>query len=305
MSATTRTMIDAAAGGTLMGETPEEAYELLDEMASNNYQWSLDRMAPKRATGVDKINVFSVLAAQVVNLSNQLGNMNVNVIQSTNVICDFCAGNHASIDCQVRSPFAISTSKQTNFVSYFQRQNNPYSNTYNLGWRNHPNFSWGNTQNTLKPPLGFQPQEKKPNLEDLITQFITKFETKFQNQDATIRNLERQIGQLASMISERPQGSLPSNTETNPKKQVQAITLRSGKELEIPKENNQEAEEKQELAAPNLSSKSEASKEEATPSSPMASRVVKEATKQPPYDSSFKPYVLLIPFPQRLKKKIR
>ena len=21
-------------------------------------------------------------------------------------------------------------------------QNNPYSNTYNVGWRNHPNFSW-------------------------------------------------------------------------------------------------------------------------------------------------------------------
>lgn len=279
MSATTQTMIDAAAGGTLMGKTPEEAYELLDEMASNNYQWSSDRMAPKRAAGVHEINAFSVLAAQVANLSKQLSNMNVNAIQSTNVICDFCAGNHASVDCQVGSPFATSTSEQASFVSNFQRQNNPYSNTYNPGWRNHPNLSWGNTQNTLKPPPGFQPQEKKPNLEELITQFITKSETKFQNQDATIRNLERQIGQLASMISERPHGSLSSNTETNPKEQVQAITLRRGKELELPKENNQEAEEKQELAAPNLSSKSKASKEEATPSSPMASRAAKEASK--------------------------
>ncbi|MED6162704.1 hypothetical protein PIB30_073109 [Stylosanthes scabra] len=25
-------------------------------------------------------------------------------------------------------------------------QNDPYSNTYNPGWRNHPNFSWGGTQ---------------------------------------------------------------------------------------------------------------------------------------------------------------
>ncbi len=88
-------------------------------------------MAPKRAAGVHEINAFSVLAAQVANLSKQLGNMNVNAIQSTNVICDFCVGNHASVDCQVGSPFAISTSEQANFVSNFQRQNNPYSNTYN------------------------------------------------------------------------------------------------------------------------------------------------------------------------------
>lgn len=83
----------------------------------------------------------------------------------------------------------------------------------------------------FKPSPGFQPQEKKRTLEELITQFFTKSETKFQNQDVIIRNMERQIGQLASMILERPQGSLPSNTETNPKEKVQTITLRSDKEL--------------------------------------------------------------------------
>ena len=36
-------------------------------------------------------------------------------------------------------------------------QNNPYSNTYNLGWRNHPNFSWGGQgQNRQNPLPGFQ-----------------------------------------------------------------------------------------------------------------------------------------------------
>jgi hypothetical protein len=28
----------------------------------------------------------------------------------------------------------------------FRLQNNPYSNTYNSGWKNHPNFSWRNEQ---------------------------------------------------------------------------------------------------------------------------------------------------------------
>ena len=42
LGSTTRTMIDATARGTLMGKTSEVAYELLEEMASNNYQWSLE-----------------------------------------------------------------------------------------------------------------------------------------------------------------------------------------------------------------------------------------------------------------------
>jgi len=33
-------MIDAAAVGTLMSKTKEEVYNLIEEMALNNYQWS-------------------------------------------------------------------------------------------------------------------------------------------------------------------------------------------------------------------------------------------------------------------------
>lgn len=33
--------------------------------------------------------------------------------------------------------------KQVDFVGQNHRfPNNPYNNTYNLWWRNHPNFSW-------------------------------------------------------------------------------------------------------------------------------------------------------------------
>ena len=50
--------------------------------------------------------------------------------------------------------------------------------------------------------------------------------------EAFLRNLENQVGQLASNLFRRPQGGLPSNTEKNPREKVNAITLRSGKELE-------------------------------------------------------------------------
>ena len=45
---TMRSMIDAAVGGTLMSKTEYEAYNLIEEMALNNYLWSNERVQPKR-----------------------------------------------------------------------------------------------------------------------------------------------------------------------------------------------------------------------------------------------------------------
>ena len=50
--------------------------------------------------------------------------------------------------------------------------------------------------------------------------------------EASLRNLENQVGQLASILSKRPQGGLPSNTEKNLREKVNVVTLRNGKELE-------------------------------------------------------------------------
>ncbi|PPS01676.1 hypothetical protein GOBAR_AA18984 [Gossypium barbadense] len=56
-------------------------------------------------------------------------------------------------------------------------------------------------------------------------------ETALKNQQASIQGLETQIGQLAMLISERPQGSLPSNTESNTREQLNSITSQDEKGL--------------------------------------------------------------------------
>ena len=61
---------------------------------------------------------------------------------------------------------------------------------------------------------------------------IVNQETLIRNQASSIHNLEVQVGQNASLLSARAQGSLPSNTDKISKEQVHAITLRSGKQLE-------------------------------------------------------------------------
>ena len=133
-------MVDAVAGGALMSKTHEAAYELLEELASNSYQWPIERAMPRKAAGVLELDSITSLATQMAKLSQQLGKMNVNVVQ-TNVVCDQGAGNHSSVDCKMGNPFAQSNYGQANYMSNFQCQNNPYLNTYNPGWRNNPNFS--------------------------------------------------------------------------------------------------------------------------------------------------------------------
>src|SRR5262249_53589265 len=60
-----------------------------------------------------------------------------------------------------------------------------------------------------------------------MSKFISTSKARFQNQDASIKNLETQVGQLARLMSERAQGTLPSNTEPIPRGQVNAVFLGS------------------------------------------------------------------------------
>ncbi|XP_040941654.1 uncharacterized protein [Gossypium hirsutum] len=60
----TRQLIDAATGGTLNNETPEEAYEFIEEMPLNNHQWQVMRIKSTKATSVFNLDVATVLSNQ-------------------------------------------------------------------------------------------------------------------------------------------------------------------------------------------------------------------------------------------------
>ncbi|XP_073130892.1 uncharacterized protein [Henckelia pumila] len=91
---------------------------------------------------------------------------------------------------------------------------NPYSNNYNPGWKNHPNLSWkpaDPTANTSKPV------EQKPSFEEIMMNYVAGTETRLRNQKAMFQKLETQMAQIATQLSTRPIGTLPSNTEPNPR----------------------------------------------------------------------------------------
>ena len=55
-----------------MKKTINETYELLEDMATNIYQWPKERLAFKKVAGVVDIDVLSNLATQVSLLNRQL-----------------------------------------------------------------------------------------------------------------------------------------------------------------------------------------------------------------------------------------
>lgn len=80
--------------------------------------------------------------------------------------------------------------------------------------------------------------------------------------DGRIQTLENQMSTLATLMSQRVQGTLPTQTEPNPKEQAKAITLRSGKELSAApqKEEQVVAKEKKALIEGSTSEEGEKGK---------------------------------------------
>src|SRR3954465_546360 len=217
-------------------------------MASNNYERGGDHQ--RKNAGVLDVDEVTSLKSQMVAMQKQMARMQVNAAQVPMLVCELCAGGHATQDCQVGNTFG--QQEQVNFANNFQRSQgnsygNPYPHAYNPNWRTtHPNLSWGNNSNQ-QPQYPQQQQvrneqQQKSGVEELLTKYIEENEKRLEsndmfmkNQSASIKNLEMQMGQIHNLLAKRQQGTLPSDTEKNPREHVNAITLRSGTTYDEPR----------------------------------------------------------------------
>ncbi|XP_062119073.1 uncharacterized protein LOC133832794 [Humulus lupulus] len=156
---TTRTIIDVAAGGDFMSKSTNEAYELLEEMAMNNYQWPTERGQPKKVGGMMELDAILMLTAQVAALTKQLQKTTLpsQAMQVQN-LCELCATTHPPNQFPALDMNNMPMEEVQAIGKYLRQPNNPNSISYTPAWKNHPNFSWSNIQNTLQPYLQPQPQ---------------------------------------------------------------------------------------------------------------------------------------------------
>ena len=248
-----RSMIDAASGGALVDKTPEAARNLIANMAANSQQFNTrnDLLPPPKR--VNEVSTTS-LEKQVSNLTSLVQQLALGQQMRPCGVCSMVG--HATDMCPA---IQEGSHEQANAVEGFlgqpRQRYDPYSNFYNEGWKDHPNFRYGNQQQGIpnvapsRPP-GYpqhrvqQPYQVRPppppqnqgtSLEDLVKALATNSMQFQQTTQTQLQHLENQIGQLATSMSRiegRTSGKLPSQPEINPKENASAMSLRSGKQLE-------------------------------------------------------------------------
>ena len=252
-------MIDAASGGALVDKTPEAARNLIANMAANSQQFGTRLDPPSKH--VNEVNISS-LEQQIASLTSLVRQMVVGNMQTMKA-CGICSVvGHPTDMCPTLHEEPI---EQVNVAGGLpgqpQRKYEPYSSTYNPGWRDHPNLSYGNPQvnqpATQNHPICQQYKQPYPprqqsgqtsnsgmSLEDIVKSLATntlqfQWEMKQFQQEAraNIQSLDNQMGQMATAISRlkvQSLGKLPSQTVVNPRENASAIVLRTVKEVEIP-----------------------------------------------------------------------
>ncbi|XP_071933992.1 uncharacterized protein [Coffea arabica] len=296
-----RSIIDAASGGALVNKTPRGAWELIEGMAENSQQFGSREDIPTRRVNEVETSSIQQQISELTSFVRQLAVGSASHVKA----CGVCtAVGHPTEMCPMVQE---ETAEQVNMAGHApapRKPYDPYSSTYNPGWRDHPNLSYGgNRQSNFVPnrQQGHQQQyhhrppplsNSSPSMEEMMKQLLAnqqKTDSDLQsmrNQLGQVQSLQNQMNQMAITINRlesQVQGKLPSQPEANPKN-VSAMTLRSGKEVQgpepvIPKDKDEERIEKE------LEEEGTDNKNAKVPSNPIPT-----AKTNPP------------PFPSRLEK---
>ncbi|CAN6544143.1 unnamed protein product [Malus baccata var. baccata] len=253
-----RQMLDASAGGALVDKTPMAAKILIANRALNAQQYEgVGQRGPPRQQ-VHEVSSTSNIQSQLANLTSIVSQMAEGMKIQGPMVCGVCSiQGHASEKCpQLIENGGWESANAIGFQSQNQPRHDPYSNTYNPGWRDHPNFKWREPQQTQpqggfrQQPPGFYTKPYAPTQvlpqpaqttsgnaldNDTLVKLLTTLTQGQENQNKRVDQLEKQMGQIAEGLGQiRDQGKLPSSTIPNRKggfESAKAITLRSGKEV--------------------------------------------------------------------------
>ncbi|CAN6462656.1 unnamed protein product [Victoria cruziana] len=255
-----RQTIDSSCGGSLMLKSEEDAWVLFDTLSENSLHSTGSSTSRQQAgkRGVLDIGTSPHVQTQLDSLSRKMDQLLSRGTGSSKPVCGLCDSvGHVTDDCPI-SGGVDAPAGQVNAAQGFSRPGyDPYSTSYNPGWRNHPNFGWRNTgpqsqiqssvppqrQTTYSQPSGFQDSSSSSTLEERLmkvcedirlsnekahacydqtldshSQTLAKYDQILGSHSQSLQKLEQQVGQIAEALSHRRvEGSLPSQPLGNPK----------------------------------------------------------------------------------------
>ncbi|CAN6581407.1 unnamed protein product [Malus baccata var. baccata] len=257
LNMTTKTLVNASCGGSYKDKNAHEACLLFEKMAANTQQWAVEQPqsrsvfemsngSPYVSTQIEKMEKkLERFDAKFDMLFQRISSSQVVVQQPLQAACSICnIITHDFMSCPHKDVCPDFTTEQVNAFNNFQRPRyDPYSNFYNPGWRDHPNLKWDKDQH---PRSQFQQQVQqsaapKAAWEVAIEKLANTTSQEIQNMHASMKNMEKQIGQIAFQVSEKAPGTFPSQTIPNPRgrEECNAVhTLRSSKSYNNRQENS-------------------------------------------------------------------
>ncbi|XP_012837507.1 PREDICTED: uncharacterized protein LOC105958049 [Erythranthe guttata] len=221
-----RSLVNAASGGSLQNKTPTDARDIVERMCENAYHWPSERSGIQKVAEIHQLDPLAAVSAQLATLSNQVAQLSVRGPQTERVAA--ASTSQATNDDWEQAHFM--NHRFNNFRGTNNQNQNPTH--YHPGIRNHENFSSANPKNALQPPPDFnhQREQRGPTYDERLH----RQERKMEGLKSTMKNMEKQIGQIAQSMSTMAKGGFSSNIEVNPKESCQAITTRSGLQMTDP-----------------------------------------------------------------------
>ncbi|GJW61034.1 reverse transcriptase domain-containing protein, partial [Tanacetum coccineum] len=283
LSEITQEVLNAAAGGIFLYKTPNQAYQLLEDKVLLKLDWA---KIQKAKTSLKKTVAFADECSSNSNTDKIMARMDAITLK---------------IDAQSKDP------------DYRDRDSNRDN------WRSNERSSYNRDNyrsSTDDKPYDLQKQfndfmksQQSTNafVKETFMDLKTQLETVAKNHQASIQNLETKFDRLADKQSGRPSGSLPSNTQPNPKghnskayqppqsrnEHVNVVFTRSGKSYN-PSVNPNDQQNDSETP---INFDSDDEDEESTPQPKTQNPKPVKETPLP------KPYKPKIPYPQRLRKE--
>jgi len=164
-------MVELMCNGTFKDKVSNEAMEYLNLLAENAQNWDTtctyetpSKTQPHTSSeGMYNLREDHDLQANFASIARKVEALELKrsgqLKYVQDIVCQICEINeHSTNDCLTLPSFKKCLHEQAHALNNFQRPNhNPYSQTYNPGWRNHSNFSWKSDNNNAQTSqLSFQ-----------------------------------------------------------------------------------------------------------------------------------------------------
>ncbi|EXC27877.1 hypothetical protein L484_009200 [Morus notabilis] len=141
--------------GDFLQKDPDEAIEYLNELVEKAHTWTgpsaTESTSRSRPVRVYQLREEDSLKAQVEALTKQIEVLKSKDSKGSYMVarteahepCLVCTGmGHLTQDCHTLSEMREVYEEQCNALGTYKKPYGPFSESYNLGWKNHPNFSW-------------------------------------------------------------------------------------------------------------------------------------------------------------------